>query len=127
MEYYVYLKYICIFILCLSSVLIYLSLTNNYTSLFQRLNIPFIFAHTPFEINFENSTIINQTKPESTFESRVSEYYPRLPIHIFTQNLSLLTNTTKLILIGNGFFGSRGWGIVGSKQSSTQISMFYYQ
>jgi len=66
--------------------------------------------------------MVNETKINLPFESRVSDYYPHLPIHIFTQNLSLIGNTTKLILIGNSFFGDRDWGISVPGRSSTQIS-----
>jgi hypothetical protein len=81
-----------------------------------------------------NITINNQTNISTLellpsikqFESRISDYYPRLPIHIHTQNISLIGNTSKLILLGNGFFGERDWGIASSKRSSTEISNYIF-
>jgi len=65
---------------------------------------------------------IEQITENLTFESRLFDYYPHLPIHIFTQNLSLIGNTSKLILLGNTFFGRRTWNICLPGLSSTETS-----
>jgi hypothetical protein len=121
MEIQKYIKYIGLVILCLSTVIIYFLLTNRYTSVVQSLNFPFIISYTSVDIS-ENITTINETISNLPFESRLSNWYPHLPIHIFTQNLSLLSDTSKLILIGNGFFGDRDWGVAPPGRSSTEIS-----
>ena len=123
MEYKKYFKYIFLLILGLSTVVVYLSFTNYYSSILQSLSIPSILSYAPFDILYENISMINQTQTNLIFESRLSDYYPRLPIHIFTQNLSLIDNKTKLILIGNSFFGDRNWGgFAAPGRSSTQSS-----
>jgi hypothetical protein len=118
MEYQKYLKYFCLLILSLCTVVIYFLLTNHYTLVLRSLNIPY----TSVDLYSSEILLINQTNNNFTFESRVSDYYPRLPIHIFTQNLSFIDNTSKLILIGNGFFGDRDWGIAKPNRSSREIS-----
>lgn len=58
------------------------------------------------------SKIINsEASFNYTFKSRLSSVYPYLPIHMYSQNLSLLRNKSKLILVGNAFFGDRTWKI----------------
>jgi hypothetical protein len=133
MEYPKYFKYFCI--LALSTGLIYLILSKNHTHSLPSLNIPFILSYVPVDLYFVNTSISNQTNDSivvdlslstKQFEARVSDYYPRLPIHIFTQNLSLIGNTSKLILLGNGFFGDRSWeGMISAGKSSTPISNNY--
>ncbi len=127
-----YFKYFCI--LALSTVLIYFIVTKNHIHTLTTLNIPFILSYVPTDLYFVNTSISNQTNNSivdlsfstKQFEARLSDYYPRLPIHIYTQNLSLIGNTSKLILLGNGFFGDRGWdGLVSAGKSSTQISNNY--
>jgi hypothetical protein len=118
MEYQKYLKYFCLLILSLCTVVIYFLLTDHYTLVLRSLNIPY----TSVDLYSSEILLINQTNNNFTFESRVSDYYPRLPIHIFTQNLSFIDNTSKLILIGNGFFGDRDWGIAKPNRSSREIS-----
>ncbi|CAF3843286.1 unnamed protein product [Rotaria sp. Silwood1] len=55
------------------------------------------------------------------FQTRFADSYPHLPILLFTQNLSLTGNTSKLILLANGFFNSRDWeGIGAPHKTSTQ-------
>jgi hypothetical protein len=125
MEYEKYFKYFCLLILGLSTVVVYLILTNHYTSILQSLNIPFRISDKSKNFISENISLINQTENIFKFESHLSDYYPRLPIHIFTQNLSLISNITKLILLGNGFFGDRDWGFAAPGRSSTQISKNY--
>jgi hypothetical protein len=139
MEYKKYFKGFLLIVL--STVVIYLIFTNHYTTILQSLNIPFVTSYTtgdilPVNISMDNLTFkssssikvpINNLTSESSssikeFESRISEYYPRIPIHIFTQNLSLIGNTSKLILLANGFFGERDWGIGSPKKSSTEKS-----
>ncbi|CAF2827386.1 unnamed protein product [Rotaria sp. Silwood2] len=71
-------------------------------------------------INQTNNSILELSSIKKQFEIRVSDYYPRLPIHIFTQNISFIGNTSKLILLGNGFFGDRDWGIASSSKSSRE-------
>jgi len=56
------------------------------------------------------------------FQSHIHSYYPHLPIHIYTQNFTALENTTKLILLGNGFFVDKKWGLDGGGKSPGEIS-----
>ena len=116
-----HVKYIILFIVGLIIVLLYLLLTDQYQPLLQLVNIQLI-VHRPIDLLEENLTLTNDNRSDAPFQSRLSSWYPHLPIHMFTQDLSSLTNTTKLILIGNGFFGDRNWGIAVSGRSSAEIS-----
>jgi len=49
-------------------------------------------------------------------------FYPHLPIHMFTQNLSAMKNISKLILLGNGFFGDEKWGLQAIGNSPNELS-----
>ncbi|CAF1203569.1 unnamed protein product [Rotaria sp. Silwood1] len=128
MEYQKIFKYFCLFILC--TFLCYLLITNDYSHILYSLKMPFITSNNTNNSLIKNFLIINQTNNsivelssiiiKKEFENRLSDYYPQLPIHIFTQNISLIGNTSKLILLGNGFFGGRDWGIASASQSSTQ-------
>ncbi|CAF1520848.1 unnamed protein product [Rotaria sordida] len=71
-------------------------------------------------INSTNDSILELSSITNQFETRFSNIYPHLPIHIFTQNLSLVDNTSKLILLGNGFFGDRNWRFAVPGRSSTE-------
>ena len=64
----------------------------------------------------------NISKIDFKFQSLIPSYYPQLPIHMFTQNLSSLRNQSKLILLGNGFFGDEKWGLRAVGKTSTEIS-----
>ncbi len=112
------LKYIRLLILCLSTIVIYLLFRNHDTLISQSLNVPFMISNTSDDIISE----IKQIKENLTFESRLFDYYPHLPIHIFTQKLSLIGNTSKLILLGNTFFGRQTWDICTPGRSSTETS-----
>ena len=118
-----YIKYICLFFLGSTTTILYLVLTNNYTSLIRSLKIPSIWPYRSVGLFAENTTVINGTKFNSSFESRLSNWYPHLPIHIFSQSITSIGNTSKLILIGNGFFGGRNWGIAVPGRSSVEMSM----
>ncbi len=123
MEFSKYTKYICLLILGLSTVFICFLLTNHYVSVIPSLvDVPFIQSYVSLDILPGNISIASETEFNYTFESRLFNFYPRLPIHIFTQNLSLIGNSNKLILIGNGFFGDRHWGISVPGRSSQKIS-----
>ncbi len=74
-----------------------------------------------------NISRINLKFSQPLFQSSIPSYYPRLPIHIFTQNLTSLKNVTKLILLGNEWFGYKNWGIGGIGKSSTELSKKKYQ
>ncbi|CAF1178640.1 unnamed protein product [Adineta steineri] len=107
MEYRKYFKYFCIF--TSTTVLLYVILTKYYTN-----TLPLLLSYTKEYLNSNNTSITNESKiekipPIKEFQSSLSNYHPRLPIHIFTQNLSLIGNTSKLILLGNGFFGDQTW------------------
>lgn len=114
-------KCIFVFTVSLITVSLYLVLTNNYQPIFQLIRIRLVAVKQP-EISIENRTITNKTPSDVIFTPRLSAWYPHLPIHIFTQNLSRLSNTSKLILIANGFFGDRNWGIPIGSGSPSQMS-----
>ncbi|CAF3419354.1 unnamed protein product [Rotaria socialis] len=69
-----------------------------------------------------NSSKIDLQVAQPLFQSRTSSYYPHLPIHIYNQNLSSLRNRSKLILMGNGFFGDGSWGLNTKTGTSTELS-----
>lgn len=115
-------KYTFVFAISLITVSLYLLLTNHYQPIFQLIKIRLIAYKRP-EISLDNQTITTTEAPVAVpFTSRLSPWYPHLPIHIFTQNVSRLSNTTKVILLGNGFFGDRNWGIPTASGSSSQMS-----
>ena len=60
--------------------------------------------------------------PVIPFQSRLSPYYPHIPVHIYTQNLTSEHNRTKLILLANPFFGDATWGFQFHNQSSVELS-----
>jgi hypothetical protein len=114
MEFSKYTIYLCLLILGLSTVFICFILTNHYVSVIPSLvDVPFIQSYVSLDILPRNISIASE------FEFN---FYPRLPIHIFTQNLSLIGNSNKLILIGNGFFGDRNWRFFVPGRSSQKIS-----
>jgi alpha-1,3-fucosyltransferase len=63
----------------------------------------------------------------STFNYHVSssDHYPYLNIHMATQNLSMLGNSSKLILTANNFFDDNTWGLISSNKTSRDISKQY--
>jgi hypothetical protein len=122
MEFSRYRKYLCLLILGLSAVFICFLLTNHYVSVIPLLNVSFIQSYVSLHIFPGNISITNETEFNYTFESRLFDFYPHLPIHIFTQNLSLIGNRSKLILFGNRFFGDPHWRFLVPGRSSQQIS-----
>lgn len=88
------------------------SLSSNAN---QQLNYDFL-------INQANSSIYDSNVSEPLFQPRLTPYYPYIPIHMYSQNLSGLKNTSKLILLGNGFFGDATWGVGGTGKSSSTRS-----
>lgn len=56
------------------------------------------------------------------FPASLDNFYPHLPIHIYTKTIPLNVNKSKLILLGNGFFGDRSWGIPGVDKNSSETS-----
>jgi hypothetical protein len=132
MEYQKYFKQFCLF--AFGTLILYLFITNDSINKIRSLQIPFItklyslnslFAQNISSINQTNDSINDSLSSPKPFESRISDHYPRLPIHIYTQNLTLTGNKTKLILLGNGFFGDRNWGIGAPGKSSAEHSKKY--
>ncbi|CAF0895018.1 unnamed protein product [Rotaria sordida] len=125
MEYQKYFKYLCLFVLC--AYLFYLLVTNDYIDTLKPLKIPLITSFNIvnsstknfLKIDQENDSIFKLSSITNQFETRFYDYYPHLPIHIFTQNLSLIGNTSKLILLENGLYGDPNWRINALNQSST--------
>ncbi|UJR21917.1 hypothetical protein I4U23_024987 [Adineta vaga] len=127
MEYFKYFKFFCIFTLII--LILYIVLTKPYSYSLPSLHLPFIELYVrnyldPTNItlnNVTNDTIDTVSSIGNEFQIGQSIYYPQLPIHMFTQNLSLNGNHSKLILLGNGFFGDRTWeGIATDGKTSTQ-------
>ena len=131
MEYRKYFKYLCLSSLSMFSIYLLVINRNNLVQI--SFKIPMAISNTTCTLCSENTSIRNRTKDsnlkllslETQFKSRYSDYYPHLPIHIFTQNLSLTGNISKLILLGNGFSGRRDWGIGSPNRSSTEKSTIY--
>ena len=106
----------------------YLTFTNQHDSLIESWSKPFVNIFAPLDtgrpsdngVDEAENVTSNNTAP--SFRARVSEYYPRIPIHIYTQNIPNESNTSKLILLGNGFFGVRNWDGALAGKTSTKIS-----
>ena len=60
------------------------------------------------------------------FQSPLPQHYPQLSMLIETQNLTMLKNRTKLILLGNGFFDDPVWNFAFPGQTSFQMSKDQY-
>jgi len=103
---------------------VYLVLDNRYTIALKSSNISIIMSHKSIDFIPVNISIINQTN-NSIFQSGVSNYYPNLPLYIFTQSLSLIGNRSKLILLGNTFFGDPTWRFFVPRNASTKTSRNY--
>ncbi|CAF4028024.1 unnamed protein product [Rotaria sordida] len=103
-------------------------ITNDYIDTLKPLKIPLITSFNIvnsstknfLKIDQENDSIFKLSSITNQFETRFYDYYPHLPIHIFTQNLSLIRNTSKLILLENGLYGDPNWRINALNQSSTE-------
>ena len=106
----------------------FLSFTNRYVSLLESLPKPLINIFTADESRTPTTSSINKTqnatsnKTAQPFRSRVSDYYPHIPIQIYTQDVPPQISPTKLILLGNGFFGTRNWDGSLEGNTSTKIS-----
>ncbi|CAF0938105.1 unnamed protein product [Adineta ricciae] len=134
MDYPKYFKYFCIFTLFI--LIVYAVITRPYSYALRSLHISLVELYTrrdPFSTNTSlvngTNSVVNNDLPlvTSEFHTRRSVYHPQLPIHIFTQNLSLIGNNSKLILLGNGFFGDRTWEGAGSggKTSAQRMTSLY--
>lgn len=108
---------LCVFVMC--TLVIYLFTLRSNFMIIDSIKIPFWFS--------ENFSIVNLSTKIHQFQSRNYDYYPHLPIHIFTQNLSLISNisTSKIILLGNGFFGNAYWHFALPNRSSSEKSKTY--
>lgn len=119
-------KYMILFVAGVTILALYFLLTNQYRPLFKLINTELV-DHRSIELEHENQTDTYENRSNVEFQSRVSAWYPHLSIHMFTQNLSLLSNTTKLILIGNPFFGDRNWGMAIPGRTSQEISNKFFE
>ena len=128
MEYQKYLRYFGL--IAISTCLFYLLFTNHNILIFDSLRLTFtnsnttktLFSNITLTVNRTNDSLVELSPRKTEFENRFSDYHPHLSIHIFNQNVSLIGNTSKLILLGNGFFGTQDWGIAVPGRSSTQKS-----
>ncbi|CAF1334288.1 unnamed protein product [Adineta steineri] len=121
-----------LFLCCISIIttIFYLLYGSSYSTALQSIPIPFTLLFLSDVIPFSLSSHVKRSKKFSTinlndsqplFQSRFYSDYPYLPIHIYTQNLTSLKNISKLILLGNGIFGDRKWGLSSIGQSSTNL------
>lgn len=118
MESQAFARYTCILIFGIVIFGFYFLVSNRYVDITHTLKIPFVILN--FSTN-TNKPVTIQYLSNYTFESRLSSTYPYLPIHIYAQNLSLLNkNKSKLIYVGNGFFGGRSWGFFEKNESSAK-------
>ena len=105
-----------------------LTFTNQYAFFLESLPKPLIDIFTAVDSPTPTNSSINKTENATSnntaqpFRSRVSDYYPRMPIHIYTQDIPPQSSPTKLILLGNGFFGTRNWDGSLEGNTSTKIS-----
>jgi hypothetical protein len=101
---------LCFGLIVVSTVILYLLLTNEYLIL-KSIYTPvtsLVSISNPIE---EIISGINLNYSQPLFQSHLSPCHPYLHIHLYTQNLSSLKDPSKLILLGNGFFGDENWGI----------------
>ena len=107
-------------------VIFYSFYTEEYFIILPSLQIPttaFLSSHTNLHSLSDLLAIANNSEySQPLFQSRLSPYYPRLPIHIYTQNVTSLKGPAKLILLGNGFFGDKTWGFSAIGKSPTELS-----
>ena len=107
--------------LCISAfgiALLYLTVTNRFVDIdpLRRTSSRRFYARRSSFLNkIQLSDCATQSEKESAslfkpWESRLFQYYPRLPILIYNQNLKRSFNCSKTILIGTGFFGTPDWG-----------------
>lgn len=115
-----YLLYLCLIVVII--IIFYFLFDTKYFSILQSIQIPTSiiksFDKTSDQIRKEN----NISRIYLKFSPSIPSYYPQLPIHIFTQNLTSLKNQSKLILLGNEFFGDQQWGLNSIGKSSTELS-----
>jgi len=123
-----YFLYSCFIVVI---VILYLLYTDQYFSIIQSIPIcleSFSFCDTNAHLTsrrikkVKKIPRIGSNISQPLFQSHIHSYYPHLPIHIYTQNLTALENTTKLILLGNGIFGDKKWGLDGGGRSPGEIS-----
>jgi hypothetical protein len=106
----------CICWITISTIIICLLFTNEY--IFESVEIFFSTSSPSCNTSDHDGGNISR----SEFKSHIPDYYPYLPIHIYTQNLTSMRNTTKLILLANGFFGNANWGLNSIGKSSKELS-----
>jgi hypothetical protein len=107
-------------------IIFYFLFDTKYFSILQSIQIPTSIIKS-FDKNIHLTS--DQIRKENNisriylkFSPSIPSYYPLLPIHIFTQNLTSLKNQSKLILLGNEFFGDQQWGLNTIGKSSTELS-----
>jgi hypothetical protein len=107
-------------------IIFYFLFDTKYFSILQSIQIPTSIIKS-FDKNIHLTS--DQIRKENNisriylkFSPSIPSYYPQLPIHIFTQNLTSLKNQSKLILLGNEFFGDQQWGLNTIGKSSTELS-----
>jgi len=107
-------------------IIFYFLFDTKYFSILQSIQIPTSIIKS-FDTNIHLTS--DQIRKENNiskiylkFSPSIPSYYPQLPIHIFTQNLTSLKNQSKLILLGNEFFGDQQWGLNTIGKSSTELS-----
>ena len=107
-------------LLAVGTLLVYLIVTNQYGLALQSIRIPLIDSSDRARtdsttIKWTNETNVSSgsvsTSGVKPFEVLLPDYYPRLPIHMYTHNATFTGNRSQLILLGNGFFGDRKWGL----------------
>ena len=104
--------------------LVYLVWSEQYGTMLESLPID-LFNFMPNDRELDSSSHSNQSDDDAStipFQSRLSSYYPHIPVHIFTQNLTSKHNRTKLILLANPFFGDAAWGFQFNDKSSIELS-----
>lgn len=97
----------------------YFTITNQYEYIARTLSRRIYSSNTPK--NLENIDVFANSTHKTLLKA-LDDYYPKLPIHIYTQTIPSTVNTSKLILLGNGFFGDRSWGIPGVNKNSSDTS-----
>lgn len=111
-----YLKLFCV--LSLVTMMIYVSFISQRIPVTSSIRIHVIEVIAEYLKSFSViSKALNVSKTarddfsDMIFASHSSGHYPRLSAHVYRENYTLLGNTSKLILLANGFFGVRSWGL----------------
>ena len=113
--YYQIIRYSIICMAISISLLFFLAFNIQNNSFFHSNSFPIQFPKILLRTNQSLSS-------SNAYQIETTEFYPHLPIQIFTKNrqkfLNLKTKTKKLILISTPFFGDSTWSLKSLKNQT---------